>query len=130
MQMEGPRVLCDTHAKVANALAQLSCLNEITCDCEGVDLSRTGPVTLLQLSGTHPTPSGCLPQVFLFDVLALGPTIFDIDPTEGNGHTLKGLLEHPSYLKITFDCRSDSDALYHQFGVVLRNVLDVQVCIV
>ena len=130
MQMHGRRVLCDIHAQVADALVQLSCLKEITFDSQGVDLSRTGPVTLLQLSGTQPTPSGCLPQVYLFDVLALGPTIFDIDAREGERCTLKLILESNSVLKVAFDCRDDSNALYHQFGVMLYNVLDVQVCII
>ena len=130
MQMHGPRVLCDTHEQVADALVQLSCLKEITFDSEGVDLSRTGPITLLQISATQPTPFGSLPKAFLFDVLALGPAIFDIDAREGERCTLKMILESNSVLKVTFDCRADSDALFHQFGVLLQNVLDVQVCII
>ena len=30
-------------------------------------------------------------------------------------------------LKPIFDCRGDSDALYHQYDVKLRNMYDVQV---
>lgn len=37
------------------------------------------------------------------------------------------LLASRDVLKITFDCRADSDALYHQFGVRLGAVLDLQV---
>ena len=43
--------------------------------------------------------------------------------------TLQGireLLEDPDFPKIFFDCRQDSDALFHQFGVLLRGVRDLQ----
>ena len=40
---------------------------------------------------------------------------------------LRGLLESKIVNKLTFDCRADSDALFHQFGISLENVLDVQV---
>ena len=52
-------------------------------------------------------------------MLALGSAAF----TGG----LKKLLESEHLLKVTFDCRADSDALWHQYGVRLTNVLDVQV---
>ena len=37
------------------------------------------------------------------------------------------VLEAPGSVKIFFDARRDSDALYHQFGVKLQCVLDCQV---
>ena len=46
-----------------------------------------------------------------------------MDQTE----TLKTILENPLIAKITFDCRADSDALYHQFQVKLEGCLDLQV---
>ena len=56
----------------------------------------------------------------MIDVQALGgPAAF----ASGLGR----LLESPDVRKITFDCRADSDALWHQFRVRLTNVLDVQV---
>ena len=39
---------------------------------------------------------------------------------------LRELLESTRVLKLVFDCRGDSDALYHQRSVKLRNVYDVQ----
>ena len=41
--------------------------------------------------------------------------------------SFRSLLEDKSITKITFDCRSDSDALFHQFGVTLSGVLELQV---
>ena len=41
--------------------------------------------------------------------------------------TFRAMLEDASITKIMFDCRRDSEALFHQFGVTLRGVLDLQV---
>ena len=43
-----------------------------------------------------------------------------------SGSKLKAALERPTSLKLMFDCRVDSDALFHQHGVSLRGVYDVQ----
>ncbi|RHY24150.1 hypothetical protein DYB32_009107 [Aphanomyces invadans] len=78
-------------------------------DCEGVALGRTGMICLVSLSVGS--------RVFLFDILA-SPSLMQV---------LKPLLECPSTLKVMHDCRKDSDALFHQFGIVLTNVFDTQV---
>ena len=41
--------------------------------------------------------------------------------------SFRSLLEDPNVVKVTFDCRSDSDALFHQFGVTIQGVLDIQI---
>ncbi|CAD7947162.1 unnamed protein product [Amoebophrya sp. A120] len=54
-------------------------------------------------------------------------------PQQETGHssqpawTLKRLFECERIEKIFFDCRNDSDAIYHQFRVKLANVLDLQI---
>ena len=58
---------------------------------------------------------------YIFDLLALGPSIF-----EGR-NSLREILESHMITKITFDCRTDSDALFHQYDVTLVNCLDLQV---
>ena len=40
---------------------------------------------------------------------------------------LKKLLEDPMVTKVTFDCRTDSEALWHQFKVRLQGTLDLQI---
>ena len=82
----------------------------LAIDCEGVKLSRDGKLTLLTVA----TPT----KVFLYDVLKLGQSVFE------NG--LKEILEDASVEKLMFDCRNDSDALYHLYNVNLAGVLDVQ----
>jgi exonuclease 3'-5' domain-containing protein 1 len=56
--------------------------------------------------------------VYLIDVAILGYDAF--------ARSLKDILEDPGRIKLVFDCRSDADALYHQYGVRLQGVLDVQ----
>jgi ribonuclease D len=64
----------------------------------------------------HPKAPGhsCAHQVQAFD-------------HEEEGVSLRSILESEVVTKLTCDCRMDSDALYHQFGVACRNVLDLQI---
>ena len=82
-------------------------------DVEGVNLGRFGSVELVQVS----TPNICC--------------IFDMRSTEDRDDIVAGLkqiLENPDIVKIVHDCRTDSDALKHHFGIVLKNVHDTQAC--
>ena len=82
-------------------------------DVEGVNLCRTGPVTLIQIC----TSQG---QVVLFDILTLGQDAF----LSGG---LKALLESEAVCKVIYDGRADADALYHRHGVNLQHAFDLQV---
>lgn len=63
------------------------------------------------------------PVVHLVDVFRLQGHAFDtVGTTE---KTLKNLLED-QYIKIFFDVRNDSDALFSHFGVKLNGVIDLQ----
>lgn len=55
---------------------------------------------------------------YLFDML---------QPNEDVLRYLKAILEVRSVSKVMHDCRQDSAALYYQFGIKLRNVMDTQV---
>lgn len=83
----------------------------VTVDAEGVNLGPKGPMTLLQVA----TPDR---QVYLFDLLS-NPALLQ----EGK---LRELLESERLVKVMHDCRNDSAALYHQFGITLKNVFDTQ----
>ncbi|KAK7093949.1 ribonuclease D-like [Littorina saxatilis] len=81
-------------------------------DSEGVNLSKTGPMTLLQIG----TASGL---VFLFDVMR--------EPRMFKDGGLKKFLEQGSMVKVLHSARNDAEALHAQFGVTLvQNVHDVQ----
>jgi ribonuclease D len=92
-----------------SALNFISRSSTISVDCEGVKLERSGELCLIQIATTF--------HVFLFDVASLGPVLFD--------KGLRSILQSPSIVKVFYDCRGDSDILYHQYGVELRGVLDV-----
>ena len=82
----------------------------LAVDCEGDSLSRKGALTIITVATEE--------KVYIFDVLKLGQLVF----TSGLGE----ILEDKSREKLTFDCRQDSDALWHQFKVKLEGVLDLQ----
>jgi exonuclease 3'-5' domain-containing protein 1 len=95
----------------------------LAVDLEGVSMSRRGAVTLLQVAVAE--------KVFLFDVQALSTEdlfLREVSPktTTGRSKSLKDVLEDVSVTKLMFDCRVDSDALFHQHGVALAGVFDVQ----
>jgi len=88
----------------------------VAVDCEGVRMSRTGPVTVVQCATRD--------AIYLIDVQSLGGRAFG----DRNAGGLRDVLESSEApLKLMFDCRMDSDALFHQFDVRLENVMDVQV---
>ena len=82
----------------------------VAVDCEGDSLSRKGALTIITVATEE--------KVFIFDVLKLGQLVF----SSGLGE----ILEDKSREKLMFDCRQDSDALWHQFNIKLTGVLDLQ----
>ncbi|KAL0277827.1 UNVERIFIED_CONTAM: hypothetical protein PYX00_004976 [Menopon gallinae] len=81
-------------------------------DCEGVNLGSNGYVTLVQLA---------LPdkQIYIYDLVTF-PQMF----VEGG---ISKLLTSDKIIKVIHDCRSDSQAIHKQYGVLLKNVFDTQV---
>ena len=70
---------------------------------KGIDLSRNGSLTVLFIAVKW--------QTFIFDIKTLGA---------------KEILEDDKQNKLMFACRNDFDALWHQFQVKLKGVLDIQ----
>ena len=93
-------------------ISLLKCHDALAFDCEGVELGRGGKITLVQIGAKGDI-------VYLFDVLELGKDLFSLG--------LKDILESPNIYKYMYDCKSDSDSLYHEFNVKLTNVLDMQI---
>ena len=107
--------LVDNESGLQNAISELKWkITErntlIAVDCEGDSLSRKGALTIITVATEE--------KVFIFDVLKLGQLVF----TSGLGE----ILEDKSREKLMFDCRQDSDALWHQFKIKLTGVLDLQ----
>jgi exonuclease 3'-5' domain-containing protein 1 len=112
----------------------------IAVDLEGVQLSRKGRVSLVQLKANHSR------VIWLLDITVLGGEAFTHSNTEGV--TVKHILESSSYKKVCsiyfailqqsihdvyvlrsqlfYDVRRDADALYNLYAIDMSNVLDVQ----
>lgn len=105
---------------LAGSTISLPCLY---FDVEGVNLSRHGSVSIIELhyqplSG----PQDC--HTYLIDVHTLGFLAFSTPSAAGV--SLKSVLECPKTPKVFFDVRTDSDALYAQFGIRLAGIIDLQ----
>lgn len=106
-------VLVDTVPECLAVAGALSSEPEIAVDIEGVNLCRTGQVSLIQVAA----PGGV---VYLFDIATLGQAAFD-------SGGLGAVLERPTVLKVIFDGRADNDALWHLHRVRMRQVFDLQI---
>lgn len=87
-------------------------------DLEGVNLSRNGTISLMQI---YIMPCD---TTYLIDVHVLRAEAFT--HTTSLGKTLKEVLEAPSIPKVFFDVRNDSDALYSHYGIKLAGIQDLQ----
>lgn len=88
---------------------------EVAVDIEGIDLGRhPGKVCIVQVCGRASR------TVYLFDISTLQGDAF-----EAGG--LASLLESSDVLKVFFDVRSDTDALFHNHQVRVRGAYDLQV---
>lgn len=109
-------------------------------DAEGNNLCRHGTVSLLQI---HIPQTGL---TFIIDISVLGTVAFstttpclsyDLSSTwrtapfaglsEGDGISLKSILESPGIIKCFFDVRNDADALYNLHAISMNCVVDLQV---
>ncbi|XP_076457298.1 uncharacterized protein LOC143291320 isoform X2 [Babylonia areolata] len=102
----------DSVAECRAAVSGLEREGVVAVDTEGVHLSRTGPLTLLQVA----TRSA---HVFLFDIQTNRKLM-----TEGG---VQRLLENDAIVKVLHSAKNDQTALLWQHNVELRNVHDTQV---
>lgn len=115
-------ILVDSEAKLTNALNKLSTYKRLAVDAEGDKLGRTGQLTILTLQGVDANAEKDTP-IFVVDVLSLGGKRVYSKALP----SLRSMLEDSTITKITFDCRTDSDALFHQFSLSLAGTLDLQI---
>lgn len=107
-------------AQMADALDELPIMAQpsIYIDLEGVNLCRHGTVSIMQI---YCLPTEC---TYLIDVYTLGDKCFS---TPGRkGRTLKHILESGDIIKVFFDVRNDSDALYSKYQINLAGIHDLQ----
>ncbi|KAK4666161.1 hypothetical protein QC763_608330 [Podospora pseudopauciseta] len=88
-------------------------------DLEGVNLSRHGTISILQI---YVLP---LRRAYLIDIHILGEKAFST-LSSTTGRTFKDILESETIPKVFFDVRNDSDALFSHFQIRLAGVQDLQ----
>jgi exonuclease 3'-5' domain-containing protein 1 len=85
---------------------------EYSVDLEGERLCRHGRILNIQLYIIETN------EMFIFECLKLSiPEMKRV---------LDPIFDNASILKYMFDCRSDVDALYHQYNIKLSGVVDIQ----
>jgi exonuclease 3'-5' domain-containing protein 1 len=113
----------DTKEKVCDMVNALIALPvdepNIAVDLEGKSLGRHGP---LYIAIVHNYKAA---HTYIVDVHHLQDDAVEACGTDET-KTLTTILESDEIPKLFYDIRQDSDALYHQFGVELDGVLDVQ----
>ncbi|KAI4219551.1 MAG: hypothetical protein L6R36_008247 [Xanthoria steineri] len=87
-------------------------------DLEGNNLSRTGTLSLVTIL-VEPRK-----KVYLIDVTRLQHHAFETKSTDGRH--LRDIFESPDIVKVFFDIRNDSDALFSLYGVRVQGVWDLQ----
>jgi exonuclease 3'-5' domain-containing protein 1 len=93
-------------------------LAHLFCDQEGRDESREGSLTHLQITFAH------LNTTFIFPIKVLCPKVFNA--VGSTGVSLHQVLEDPEIVKVYFDIRNDSNAIFYHNGVHLKGVIDLQ----
>jgi exonuclease 3'-5' domain-containing protein 1 len=88
-------------------------------DLEGVNLSRHGNISILQIFISP------LDEIYLVDIHTLKRKAFTASSLS-SGETLLSILESPDIPKVFFDVRNDSDAFFSHFGVRLAGIIDLQ----
>ena len=120
--------LVDSPTKIAALLDSIHALTtfpheipSLYLDAEGTRLSRNGTLAILQML----VPP--LSHVYLVDVTVLGALAFSTPSSKkGSSFTLKTVLESADTLKVFFDVRNDSDALFSLYGIRLAGTTDLQ----
>lgn len=116
-------ILVDSEDKLLHAVKTISKYKMVAFDAEGVNLSRRGKLTIATFQGIDEHSSMEETNIFVVDVQVIGSErVFSTSLP-----SFRPVLEDEGITKLTFDCRSDSDALYHQCSVCLAGVLELQV---
>lgn len=103
--------LLKTKMEVQMACSLLSEENVIALDVEGVNLGKSGTISLIQVATKDN-------NYFIFDILQSECDMFQCG--------LKELLTREDVKKLMFDCRKDSESLKFLHHIDLNGVIDIQ----
>ena len=125
--MVGTRdALADMLVSMAGALETPNAAAHLSVDFEGYHLGKDGAISLVRIF-VHASN-----VVYLVHVAVLGAAAFSTPVAAASEIfksmplTLEAVLESSAVMKLFWNCRSDSQALYHLYGVKLAGVVDVQ----
>jgi hypothetical protein len=119
-------ILVDSADELNLVAKDLDSYDMVAFDAEGVDLGRTGALTIATMQGFNEDNQDTNSPIYVIDVHVLGGAV--VFSKENEEPSIRSVLEDPNITKVTFDCRADSDALFHQFGgVKLTGSIDLQV---
>jgi len=90
--------------------------NYISVDIEGINLSRKGKISIIQICAENCN------DVIIFDITTLQKDAFNYGT-----YNLKYLLESSNVTKLFWDVRMDCDALYYLYNISPNKIMDVQV---
>jgi exonuclease 3'-5' domain-containing protein 1 len=109
-------VLVNDSSLLLHMIQDLEKCETINVDFEGIDLCKTGTVCIGQfhVKGAK--------VVYILDFVQIK------NPFDEHNGRLKTIMESNEYTKVFFDPRNDSDAIIHQYGVTMQNVLCLQLC--
>eukprot|EP00898_Chlorokybus_atmophyticus_P008824 jgi/Chlat1/8943/Chrsp94S00693 len=110
-------VVIDTSFACGQTTQQLLTCRRIGIDCEGIALSKTGPLCLVQLAA----------EGFVALLDPVGAKLKSETDYNAVVDLMRKLLEDERITKVVHDGRQDALALYHQFDITLRSVVDTQV---
>jgi len=117
------KIVVDTREKLDGFLRILcrtrKVLVDLFLDAEGWDHGKDGTLATIQVTFASITCTA-----FILDVLALKRELFDRPGPDGR--TFKAILEDPSILKVWFDVRQDSAAIFWQYDIKMEGVIDLQ----
>ena len=112
ISLNSPTVIStESTEDLTECIEHIERFNLVALDCEGVDLGRTGQISIIQLS----TPM----RSFLFDV-------HEVAHDHEMVSFLRAVLENPNVIKIIHDCKMDADALFPLLEISLCGVHDTQ----
>lgn len=115
-------VVVDSVALLRSVIGEVMTLRTDTpslfIDLEGYQLGRHGSISVMTI---YAPPKE---KVYLIDIHRLGADAFSTVNVDGK--SLKSILESSVILKVFFDVRHDSDALFSHYSIAIDGARDVQ----
>ena len=110
-------IFVDSKDVFVAAIKELSTYDQMAFDAEGVNLGRTGECTIVTIQGFDGAKKlKKETSIYVIDVQVLGAEVV----FSKEHPSLRPILENPNLTKVTFDCRSDSDAICFKSQYLVR----------